>query len=1177
MRLSNILEQYEEYRRFRQVLDTGTAPISVAGVAESAQAQLIYETAMERGAVVIAYSDMEARALYDDLCYFTERARYFPAKEYVFYNIEATGREREHQRLACLHALAAGGESAIIVTSLEAALDYTVGRTELMEYTVPVEPGMRLDLEALSQKLVEMGYVREELVEGKGQFSVRGGILDYYPVHREDPVRIEFFDDEVDSIRTFDAMTQRSMEPLDRELIIPCREAVFPREKTVQIIAALEEKIKKLKRKKSDQSQLIEKLRADMEQLREGGSFPAIDKYVSLIYGRVPTILEYFGHQDLAFIIEPKRIAERAKSLEWEQGELLGDLSGRGILLLDGMEFWLDYAKMKETVSQMGLVSLNTLSHSTVDYQYKAIFNFTTKTTVGFHGKVDYLYDDLQAWQKEGATVVILAGNRARGENLAGTLNDKGIACRFTAGRPEFQKGEIVVTKGELRKGFSYPEIDFVLISDQEIFESSRKRRARKIENTNRIKAYTDIQIGDYVVHQTHGIGQYAGIQKMVVGGVTKDYLKIQYQGTDSLYVPVDQMDMLYKYVGSTEKKLKLNKLGGTDWNKTKARVKSSTRDMAKQLVALYAERENTKGFAFSSDTPWQRDFEDTFLYSETDDQLRSIEEVKQDMERPKPMDRLLCGDVGYGKTEVALRAAFKAATDSKQVAYLCPTTILAMQHYDTFVRRMENFPIKIQMLSRFRTPAQQKEILKQLKTGEIDIIIGTHRILQKDLEFKDLGLLIIDEEQRFGVADKERLKEMKKNVDVLSMTATPIPRTLHMAMINVRDMSLLETPPENRYPVQTYVLEQNEAILADAMKKELARGGQVFYLYNRVQGIYRTAQWIQKMIPEATVAVGHGKMKEDELEDIMYDMVNGKTDILVCTTIIETGLDIPNANTIIIENADRMGLSQLYQLRGRVGRSNRSAYAYLTYRKNSVLSDTAEKRLRAIKEFTEFGSGFKIAMRDLEIRGAGNILGAEQHGHMDAVGYDMYCKLLKESVDEARGLQTAADTEIAIDADMDAYIPEQYIPSHGQRIEIYKKIAAVEDDEDASEITDELIDRFGDIPKAVENLIGIAAAKAAGRRAGVCEIAVKGDRAVLRFLAGALQAETVLRLIDRFPKNLSVGASEQPVLTYRCDDSKKLLSNIKFILQTILELQMAEKYDIIEKKTGNADTGGEV
>lgn len=1159
MNLSNILDQYEEYRRFHAALNNNT-PVSVAGVAESAQAQLICQAAAGRNAVVIAYSDMEAKALYEDLCYFGGDVQFFPSKEYIFYNVEATGRELEQQRLASLFSLVHSREKTLVVTSLEGVLDYTAGKAEFISGSIRVEPGQRFDLSALAEKLVEIGYTREELVEGRGQFSIRGGILDFYPVYRENPVRIEFFDDEVDSIRSFDAMTQRSMEPVEREIIAPCREAIFSKAKAEEIMQAIEGKIKALKRKKSDQSELIATLEADIEQIRERGAFPAIDKYIYMVYGGIPTVLDYFGKDDLAFIIEPKRIAERAKSLEWEQGELMSDLSGRGMLLLDGMQFWMDYARMKDMVRGMRLISLNTLSHSTLNYQYKAIFNFSTKTTVGFHGKVDYLYDDLEAWRKNGATVIILAGNRARGENLAGVLSDKGIPCRYAGDTPEFEKGDIVVAKGELHKGFEYPEIGFVLISDQEIFESSRKKRARKIENTNRIKSYTDINVGDYVVHQTHGIGQYAGIQKMVVSGVTKDYLKIQYQGTDSLYVPVDQMDMLYKYVGSSDKQMKLNKLGGADWNKTKAKVKSSTRDMAKQLVALYAAREKTRGFAFSSDTPWQREFEDTFLYSETDDQLRSIEEVKQDMENIKPMDRLLCGDVGYGKTEVALRAAFKAATDSKQVAYLCPTTILAMQHYDTFIRRMENFPIKIQMLSRFRTPAQQKKILKQLKTGEIDIIIGTHRILQKDLEFKDLGLLIIDEEQRFGVADKERLKEMKKNVDVLSMTATPIPRTLHMAMINVRDMSLLETPPENRYPVQTYVLEQNEAILVDAMKKELSRGGQVFYLYNRVQGIYRTAQWIQKMIPEANVAVGHGKMKEDELEDIMYDMVNGKTDILVCTTIIETGLDIPNANTIIIENADRMGLSQLYQLRGRVGRSNRSAYAYLTYRKDSVLSDTAEKRLRAIKEFTEFGSGFKIAMRDLEIRGAGNILGAEQHGHMDAVGYDMYCKLLKESVDEVRGVKTAENSEITIDVDIDAYIPENYIASHGQRIEIYKKIAAVEDEEDVSEVTDELIDRFGDIPRAVENLIEISGVKAVARNTGACDISAKGNKAVIRFLQGALQAETVLALIGKFPKNLSVGASEQPVLTYRNDDPKKLLLNIKFILQAILELRQAEK-----------------
>ena len=651
------------------------------------------------------------------------------------------------------------------------------------------------------------------------------------------------------------------------------------------------------------------------------------------------------------------------------------------------------------------------------------------------------------------------------------------------------------------------------------------------------------------------------GTQKMSVNGVTKDYLKIQYHGTDSLYIPIDQLNLLYKYVGNADKKLKLNRLGGSDWNKTKQRVKQSTAELAKKLVALYAQREKAKGFAYSNDTPWQRDFEDTFQYQETDDQLRSIEEVKSDMESVKPMDRLLCGDVGFGKTEVALRASFKAVGDSKQVAYLCPTTILAMQHYETFLKRMESFPIKVEMLSRFRTAAEQKRILKQVKTGEIDIIIGTHRILSKDLEFKDLGLLIIDEEQRFGVAHKERLKELKQNVDVLTMTATPIPRTLHMAMTGVRDMSVLTEPPENRYPVQTYVLEDNPAVIADAIRNELSRGGQVFYLYNRVQGIHSKAAWIRSLFPDINVAVGHGKMKEDELEDIMYDMVNGRTDVLVCTTIIETGLDIPNANTIIIENADKMGLAQLYQLRGRVGRSNRAAYAYLTYHKDKILSEVASKRLRAVKEFTEFGSGFKIAMRDLEIRGAGNILGPEQHGHMDAVGYDMYCKLLKESVDEAQGIKVEEDSDVSIDINIDAYLPESYIKNHNQRIDIYKKIAAVETEDDKFEIEDELIDRFGDIPKPVQNIIDVAALKAPAKSVGISEISQSGDMLQLKFREEYVDANLIMGMDKNFPKRIKLLSSETPVISYAMKgDYKNILNTVNNLISVIKELQNSEK-----------------
>ncbi|MBE7044222.1 MAG: transcription-repair coupling factor [Ruminococcaceae bacterium] len=1147
MNFSDLLKEYQPY----QALEKNLTPVSVAGIVESAQPQLIYELtkAKKTNALVVCYSDMEAKQLCDQLQFFNQDVCRFPAREYVFHRVDSFARHAEQERLSALAAFSK--RKCITVTSLEAVLCYTLPRTFFDAESFSLKVGEQFSIESLCERLVRMGYVREDAVEGKGQFSLRGGIVDVFLPDEANPVRIEFFDDEIDSIRIFDPETQRSIEQTDMVSVIPCREAIVTPEAKLSLLEQIEEQIKSLKRKKGDWDVMIHTLSEDAEAIREQGAFSAIDKYAQMLYGELPTILDYCDSDTLIYLLEPKRLNERAKSLEWEQGELLDDLSERGLLLLGKMDFWFPYQEFVKRVEELPLYSLNGLNHSSIDYHYRSVCSFVTRTTLSLHGKVEYLLDDMKEYQNRKATVVILAANRSRAENLTGTLNDKKIPAKFSE-IGEFKKGEITVMVGSIHKGFEYPELPFVLISDQEIFEIRKKRRAQ--DKANRIKSYTDLNIGDYVVHQAHGIGQYMGIHQMTVNQITKDYLKIQYQGTDTLYVPVDQMDMLYKYVGSDETKLKLNRLGGTDWSKTKAKVKSATKDMAKQLVALYAARERTKGYAFSEDTPWQRDFEDTFLYQETDDQLQSIEEVKKDMESERPMDRLLCGDVGYGKTEVALRAAFKAVMDSKQVAYLCPTTVLAMQQYNNFCQRMRDFPITVEMLSRFRSPSQQAKILKKLKSGEIDILIGTHRLLQKDVVFHDLGFLIIDEEQRFGVAAKERLKELKKDVDVLSMTATPIPRTLHMSMIHVRDMSLLETPPENRYPVQTYVLEHDQQILIDAMKKELARGGQVFYLYNRVQGIYRTAEWIKKMIPDARVAVGHGKMKEEELEDIMYDMVNGETDILVCTTIIETGLDIPNANTMIIENADRMGLSQLYQLRGRVGRSNRSAYAYFTYKRDMILSDVAQKRLRAIKEFTEFGSGFKIAMRDLEIRGAGNLLGAQQHGHMDSVGYDMYCKLLKESVDEETGVFSQAAFETVIDLSVDAYIPERYIKNQNQRIDVYKRIASIESEEDAVEVTDELIDRFGDLPRVVRALIAVAQIKALAHQCGITEIKEVGKTIRLTFAPEQLDARIVLKLSEKFVNQIKVVASDCPKINFLGTDHS--LSNIKFLLQSIFELK---------------------
>jgi len=1158
MKFSEVLNDSGEFKRYKASLDN--TPVSAAGIVDSALAHFVISSDDKKRKLIVVYGEEEAKSLYKDMTFFSPNACYYPMREFVYYNIDAFAHFNEHKRIAALYRLMNTSGDITVVTTLEAALSPTIPPEILSNSSFTIRQGEKYDLDELVKRLTEAGYTRDELTEGCGQFSLRGGILDVFSPANDFPYRIEFFDDEVDSVRVFDYVSQRTLEMVDSAVILPCREIIYNKEKRIEVSAALDKKAAGLQRRKTDYSELISNLEEDKEAILTGRELACADKYYSMIYGGIYTILDYFTGDDMIFVREPKRLAERAKALKWEEDETVKNLCEKNLYIPDDAKLSMAYDSFCEKASLMRHVSVNSLNHSSISYKYKAIFNFDSRATVSLHGKIDYLFNDLEEWQKQGATVIILAQNRGRGENIAGILSDKGIKTEFINNKNEFKKGAVSVICGELKKGFEYPALGFILISEQEIFDTEKKRVKRKIENTQRIKSYSDINIGDYVVHQAHGIGRYEGMKRMTVAGVSKDYLKVSYLGNDSLYVPVDQMDLLFKYVGNTDREIKLNKLGGTDWQKTKTKVKKSTENIAKQLTELYAERARAKGFAYPPDGPWQRDFEDTFGYDETYDQLRSIEEVKSDMESEKPMDRLLCGDVGYGKTEVAIRAAFKAAVSSKQVAYLCPTTVLAMQHYDTFKKRMEDFAINVEMLSRFRTAAQQKKILKGLKDGTVDIIIGTHRILSKDIEFKDLGLLIIDEEQRFGVKHKEKLKEMKKNIDVLSMTATPIPRTLHMSMINVRDMSVLETPPENRYPVQTYVMEYNEGILIDAMKKELSRGGQVFFLHNRVESIYSIANRISEAIPEAVVAVGHGRMNEHELEDIMYDMVNGRTDILVCTTIIETGLDIPNANTIIINNADKMGLAQLYQLRGRVGRSNRSAYAYLVYKPEKVLSEVAEKRLRAIKEFTEFGSGFKIAMRDLEIRGAGNILGAEQHGHMDAVGYDMYCKILKESVDELSGEKAEQELTTTVDFAVDAFIPEQYISNQNLRIEIYKKIAAISSEEDSTEILDELCDRFGDVPIPVVNLVNIAYLKALANSTGIVDINAKKTTVAFRFAADRITPELCIELLTKLPGKITISSSAEPTVIYRNTEPDKMITNIKFVLQTIIGLKNEAK-----------------
>lgn len=1160
MNFSDLLQGYRPYDGIIKNLDN--TPMSVAGIVDSAQPQLMAAVSGAAGGntLIVTYSDMEARAAAENMKLYKEKVMLFPSKEYVFYNIETMGRANENARLSVLDALL-NEKDVTVVASIDSLMTYTADRQRFSRTVICIRPGDVHDPAELAAALTEMGYRREDMIEGAGQFAARGGIIDVFSPNCAMPVRIEFWDDEIDSVRTFDPYSQRAVENIDSVRIIPVSEAIFSKERRDEIVLELERRVKNAKRRKNDASEYIENLNADIEAFKERYYFPSIDKYISLIYGRIPSLLDYFSETDTAFVTDPKRICERMKTFLWERGEIVTDLKMKSIIGDSKTEFYKDSAEIISSLSSMRMIALEMLSHTKNEFTYKHLEMFVSKTTVSFHGKLEYLFDDLKKWQTDGYTVVVLAATSGRAENLNGVFNERGIKTRISEGG-SFEKGETVIIRGNQTKGFEYPEIKFALVSEREIFESKVSREKRRKENAQRIKSYNDISPGDYVVHVSHGIGEYVGTQKMTVNGVSKDYLKIRYRGTDMLYVPVDQLNLLYKYSGASEdKEVKLNTLSGKEWSKTKKRVKESTDKLAKELIKLYAERENAKGYAFSEDTPWQRDFEDTFEYNETPDQLRSIEEVKEDMEKPNPMDRLLCGDVGFGKTEVALRAAFKAVCDSKQVAYLCPTTILAMQHYETFLHRMADFPVTVEMLSRFRTAKQQAEIIKKLKDGRIDIIIGTHRLLSKDIKFKDLGLLIVDEEQRFGVAHKERLKALKTNIDVLTMTATPIPRTLHMAMTSVRDMSVLSQPPMNRYPVQTYVLEDNPVIILDAIRNELARGGQVFYLYNRVQGIYSKAAWIQANFPDVKVAVGHGKMRESELEDIMYDMVSGETQILVCTTIIETGLDIPNANTIIIENADKMGLAQLYQLRGRVGRSNRAAYAYLTYKRDKVLSDVAQKRLSAIREFTEFGSGFKIAMRDLEIRGAGNILGAEQHGHMDNVGYDMYCKILRDSINEAKGITTETAEDVTVDISVNAYIPESYIPSANQRIDMYKKIAAIETEDDEFEIQDELIDRYGEPPSPVTNIIAVAALKLPARDIGCIEVTEKNRVVTLRFRNGRLNADMIFGLDKEYPSRVKVLSEESPSITIRMkENDKKPLYFINNLLNLIKELQNVEK-----------------
>ncbi len=1146
--LKKLNSLYPELCAIENGIANKRTPLSVSGTTGSQKNQLIYSVSqnLSKKAFVITSDDINAKQIKNDLEAISGKKAYiFKAKEYVFYDVDVSTKEIESDRINVIKNI---NKADFVVASATAVMQYTLPEKIFSEYTRKIKSGDIINLEKLLLNLVNMGYTRVTTVEGECQFSQRGSILDIFLPGDTLGTRIEFFDNEVDTIRRFDTITQISQDLINSFTLYPARELIFDEQTKLDVI-------KKIKAQKN------ENLASDITKLTENGYFSSLDKYIPYFYSDLPTIFDYLTDEHLIFIDEASQTNDRCGIYEKEQNEIIVSMLEKGLFPKMKGDYILSAALLFEKALKHDTVFINGVSHPT-NFNLKEIVNLTAKTLPSYSGKSEFLIDDISFWKKNKYRIMLILSNDDKIKAVKESLYQNGIEAAISKKLDNLpEEGEVILTKGFIEKSFEYPTIKTVVLSDNGVF-AVQKRKTRKISKNkkNIIKSFDELNNGDYVVHNTHGIGQYVGIKELVVEGIVKDYIKIKYRSGDFLYVPTNQLDLLHKYVGADARNVKLNKLGGTEWQKTTSKVKESVMELADDLIKLYAQRSEIKGHKFSPDTVWQKEFEDEFPYEETADQIRCIKEVKKDMEDGKCMDRLLCGDVGYGKTEVALRAAFKSVAESFQVAYLVPTTLLAQQHYNTFKSRMEAYPIKVEMLSRFRTKKQQAEIIKKLKSGEIDIVIGTHRLIQKDINFKNLGMLIIDEEQRFGVGHKEAIKKLKNNVNVLTLSATPIPRTLNMALIGIRDLSVLSEPPQNRYPVQTFVLERNEAVIESAVSREMARGGQVYYLYNRVENIEVKANEIRKMFPDKKVSTAHGKMSEVQLEEIMLDFLNGDIDILICTTIIETGLDVANVNTIIIEDADKLGLSQLYQLRGRVGRSNRLAYAYLTYEKSKVLDSTQQKRLQAIKEFTEFGSGFKIAMRDLEIRGAGNLLGKQQHGNMNLVGYDMYCMLLESAVAELKGEKAQIAFETNIDLKVSAYIPKEYINDENLRIDMYKRIACIQDEEDASNMTDELIDRFGTFDENVANLIDIAYIKSLCQSLNITDV-VQKDGQILFTIDQNINPKVIVDILAEKNYKLMFSSGEKSYLGYKYDEN--MLANIKIILQKLLKLSLECKDDV--------------
>ena len=1146
--------------------DTEPGLYSITGCIDAQKPHMMYAACHDgKSKLIITFHEQRAKELYEEYSFFDPTAVYYPAKDVLFYQSDIRGNVLTAERMRALKMMHEN-KHVTVITTYDALMNTMAPKGKLLETVMELGQGDEISLNDVTAQLVRMGYEKEYQVEAKGQFALRGGILDIFPLTEENPIRIEMWGDEIDTIRTFDTENQKSIENIEMIEIYPACELVLSEEEKSAGIRRMMEEAEKTSEKLRKQMKTEEAYRMlslAKEKAEEWGElsvYAGMDAFLSYFCEEKKGLLDYFDPQDTLIIFdEMTRSVERGKQTEIEFSESMKHRLEKGYILPGQMKELFLYKEILGKCQKYACISLAALDAKSNGLKQQGVLGVQVKSVNSYNNSFELLVKDLKKYKKEHYKVLLLSGSRTRAKRLADDLLDEGLNSFYTDDYDhELLGGQIMVCYGKLHRGYEYPMLQFAVITETDIFgaEKKPKKRHRTYEG-EKIQSFTDLNIGDFVVHENHGLGIYKGIEKIEVDKTTKDYIKIEYAGGSNLYILATQLEMIQKYAGKDAKKPKLNRLGGQEWQKTKTRVRGAVKEIAADLVNLYALRERDNGFVYGPDTVWQQEFEELFPFEETYDQERAIEDTKRDMESNKIMDRLICGDVGYGKTEIAIRAAFKAVQEGKQVAYLAPTTILAQQIYNTFSQRMKDYPVRVDLMCRFRSSSEQKKTVEDLKKGLVDIVVGTHRILSKDVGFKDLGLLVIDEEQRFGVAHKEKIKQMKTNVDVLTLTATPIPRTLHMSLIGIRDMSVLEEPPMDRLPIQTYVMEYNEEMVREAISRELARDGQVFYVYNKVKDIDEVTTKISAMLPEANVAFAHGQMKESELEKIMYRFINGEIDVLVSTTIIETGLDISNVNTMIIHDADNMGLSQLYQLRGRVGRSNRTAYAFLMYRRNKMLREVAEKRLAAMKEYSELGSGFKIAMRDLEIRGAGNLLGAQQSGHMEAVGYDLYCKMLHEAVKEAKGVPMEENFETSVDITTNAYIPVSYVSNEVQKLDIYKRIAGIGTEEEVEEMLEELIDRFGEPPKPVQNLLMIARLKNKAHSLYIREIIQKGNELKLVMYEKAkVDPVRIPELITGNAPFLQFTAdAKNPYFTYMLNgNSREKGKDILEILKALLE-----------------------